>query len=354
MQVLALAPLTVLVVALQLPADKATPIPLLKSVANFWDGLNTGPILWIIVFYFMFHFQPAAGAIMTNYQLETLKFTQDQAGFTDSMANVGYFLGVVVFAKYGVRWQDSVGLKRIFQIFILLSIGASLTQYAVLDPWFTRASGLIHAALPFLSDEQARIAWYSTYNIMFYLFMGFTRMSTFSLVGSVIPANAAGSLFAGFMSVANLAYSFSYSSGSWLYEHGLEVGVVRTIQQDLFGIPAKTGDSMSMVLLVFIGSISFLLSFIASNKLPDKRETRSSDDATLNQEGPRQYATLGRPTLRALNLGMVLTMAAVFSLLFFGAGSDPIQSVLLSFFGSAFLRKVALEILYKRSGARVV
>lgn len=354
MYVLALAPFTVLLVALQLPPDKATPIPLLKSVSNFWEGLNTGPILWIIVFYFMFHFQPAAGAIMTNYQLETLKFTQDQAGFTDGMANVGYFFGVVLFAKYGVAWQDKVGLKRLFKIFILLSIGANLTQYTMLDPWFTRGAGALNTVLPFLDGSQARIAWYSVYNIVFYTFMGFTRMSTFSLVGSVIPSNAAGSLFAGFMSVANLAYSFSYSSGAWLYEHGLEVGFVRTVQQDLFGIPAKAGESMSMVLLVFIGSMAFLLSFIASNKLPDQRETRSSDDATASQEGPRQYAALGQPTLRALNIGMVLTMAAAFSLLFFGAGSDPIQCVLLSFFGSAFLRKVALETLYRRRGAASV
>ena len=43
-------------------------------------------------------------------------------------------------------------------------------------------------------------------------------MSTFSLVGAVVPVAAAGSLFAGFMSVTNLGYTFSYASGAWLYD----------------------------------------------------------------------------------------------------------------------------------------
>lgn len=351
MMCLAAAPLTVLLIVLQLPADVATPIPVWKSVMNFWEGLNTGPILWIIVFYFMFHFQPAAGTIWTNYQLDVLKFTQDQAGILDGMSYVGYFIGVVLFAKYGVRWQDAIGLKRIFQLFILLSIGANLTQYTMLDPWFTRGANLLNTALPFLDEGQARMGWYSLYNVLYFVFMGFTRMSTFSLVGSVIPSNAAGSLFAGFMSVANLAYSFSYSSGSWLYEHGLEVALVRTVQQDLFGIPAAAGDNMSMVLLVFIGSIAFLLSFVASHKLPDRRETLSAEDATTHQIGPRHFAKLGEDTLRAVNVGMLVVMATAFSLLFFVAGSDPIQCVLLSFFGAAFLRKVALDALYARAGS---
>lgn len=351
MPALAVAPLTVLIIALQLPKDAAAPIPLLRSVRNFWDGLNTGPILWIIVFYFMFHFQPAAGPIMTNYQLEVLKFTQDQAGVLDGMANVGYFLGVLMFAKWGVRWQDQIGLKRIFQLFILLSIGASLTQYTMLDPWFSKGAGLLHGALPLLDEGTSRMVWYGAYNILFYIFMGFTRMSTFSLVGTVIPSNAAGSLFAGFMSVANLAISFSYSSGSWLYEHGMEVPFVRSVQQDLFGIPAVAGEHMSMVLLVFIGSIAFVLSFIASHKLPDRRQTLSADDVTVHQEGPRHYQALGRPTLSALNWGMAALFAAGVYLLYVEAGSDPIQCVLLSFFASAFFRKVALETLYRRRGS---
>ena len=56
-------------------------------------------------------------------------------------------------------------------------------------------------------------------------------MSTFSLVGAVVPVAAAGSLFAGFMSVANLGYTFSYASGAWLYEHGMAVAPLRGVQQ---------------------------------------------------------------------------------------------------------------------------
>ena len=57
--------------------------------------------------------------------------------------------------------------------------------------------------------------------------MQLVRMSTFSVVGAVMPVAAAGSLFAGIMSVTNLGLHGSYSSGAWLYAHGMEVGAVR-------------------------------------------------------------------------------------------------------------------------------
>ncbi len=103
-------------------------------------------------------------------------------------------------------------------------------------------------------------------------------MSTFSLVGSVIPVAAAGSLFAGFMSVANLAYSFSYASGAWLYENGLGFGIFRALQSRLFNIPATSSDNMSIALLILIGSLASLLSFLAVHMLPDKLQTQAVQD----------------------------------------------------------------------------
>ena len=76
-----------------------------------------------------------------------------------------------------------------------------------------------HRAIPFGSESTVRLVYLGSYNAVLALVTALIRMSTFSLVGAIIPVAAAGSLFAGFMSVANLAYSFCYSSGSWLYEH---------------------------------------------------------------------------------------------------------------------------------------
>lgn len=49
---LALVPLAVLLVVTYLPKDKVATIPLKESVSNFWTGLNTGPVLWIFLFFF--------------------------------------------------------------------------------------------------------------------------------------------------------------------------------------------------------------------------------------------------------------------------------------------------------------
>src|SRR5688572_22323997 len=62
---LALMPLLVLAMAWRLPRDKVAAIPLRRSIAEFWAGLNTGPILAVMLFFFIFHLQPMLGPIWT-------------------------------------------------------------------------------------------------------------------------------------------------------------------------------------------------------------------------------------------------------------------------------------------------
>ncbi|MBI5209047.1 MAG: hypothetical protein HY927_03645 [Elusimicrobia bacterium] len=349
---LGLAPLLVLLAVLRLPRDQGGTIPLRESVLNFWAGINTGPVLWIVVFYFLFHFQPAMGALWNNYLIETLKFTQTQIGVADGVSNAGYFVGVLLFARYGVRWQDRFGLRRVFQVVIVLSILVNLTQYLLVDPWFSRISRALGGFFPFLPQEHVRLGFMSFYNGVLSVFVGFTRMSTFSLVGAVIPSKAAGSLFAGFMSVANLAYSFSYSSGSWLYTHGLEFGFMRAVQEGLFGIPAAPGAEMSISMLILIGSAAYLLSFTAAHMLPDRRQTLATEDAAELGEGPERFEALGPGFLRMVDRGTIAVMACAFVLLRFTWGLDAISAALLSFFGVVFLRKLFLESRYERLPGR--
>ncbi len=483
---LAAVPMLVLLVVTRLPKDTAHSVPIKNSVKHFWDGLNTGPILWIVVFYFLFHFQPALGALWTNYLITTIGFSQTQIGFADSMAYAGAFLGVLWFAKKGVKWQDQFGLKAVFRVFILLSICVNLTQYALVEPWFSQITTSIHAALPGagtwgkprdyrlvappteggpreywlervavdgtrrtfgplsvgagedslgtlgVGEEQgavsdrasvpqaphggpvtlqvddgdggplhlsvvpgvagadtirwrtewersclgfeayrrvegeversllterfvpsgrlAAVRWgyYAAYNFLMAILASFIRMSTFSLVGAVIPVNAAGSLFAGFMSVANLAYSFSYASGSWLYDNGLNYGIFRSLQTTLFGIPAAPGQSMSIALLIFIGSMAYLLSFLAVRMLPDRRQTQATEDTAEYLVGPEHFKVLGSSTLRVANIAALVLGVAICAALLVQAHLDVIAAVIVSFFLATFLRKVYLDMRYAR------
>lgn len=343
MVLLALVPALVLLFVLLLPRDRVAAIPLKASILGFWRGLHTGPILGVILFYFIFHFQPAMGALWNNYLIESLGFTQTQIGFSDGVAYAGYFLGVLLFAWKGVHWQDRVGLRKIFRIYIVAAVAINLTQYLLVDPWFSAITGGLHRALPFLGEGNARLVYLAAYNGLLAIGVSLIRMSTFSLVGAVIPVAAAGSLFAGFMSVANLAYSFSYASGAWLYTHGLEFGFLRTLQAALFGIPGQAGGELSINMLILIGSLAYLLSFATVHLLPDRRRTLATEVEEERHEGPERWRAL-RPAwkrgidLAALVLGLAFGVTAVWRWEF-----DVVSAALLAFFGLTMLRKAVLD-----------
>ncbi len=372
---LCIMPLITLGFVLLMPKDKAKPIPVRRSVRNFWDGLNSGPILWIMLFYFIFHFQPALGALWTNHLIENLHFSQTQIGLADGASNFGYFLGVILFAVVGIKWQDRIGLRKLFKIYILLSVAVNLTQYLLVDPWFSRVTGGLHALMPGVPLENVRLGWLSTYNFLLSIAASIIRMSTFSLVGAVIPVAAAGSLFAGFMSVANLAYSFCYASGAWLYTNGMDFGFLRTIQDAVFGIPGRPGDELSISMLILIGSLAYLLSFFATRMLPDKRQTLQGVDEDEKQDGPERWLRLPAALKSLVDKG-TLALGSFFFLFFtwnwfaelgfiqqieeafgvymqpgFGLGFDPVSALLICFFGLTFVRKLTLDSLLKRQSA---
>lgn len=205
MACLAVVPLFVLIAAWRLPKDKATPIPLAESFSQFWRGLNTGPILAVMLFYFIFNFQPAMGPLWNNYVLTELRFSQTQAGISESVGYCGYFLGIVLFTRYGIRWQDRFGMRKLFRVYILAAALVNLTQYLQVDPAFTTNARGLNGVLPFFDEGQARVAYLCLYTFFQSTAVSMIAMSTFSLVGAVVPTTAAGSLFAGFMSVSNLA-----------------------------------------------------------------------------------------------------------------------------------------------------
>ena len=167
-------------------------------------------------------------------------------------------------------------------------------------------------------------------------------------MGSVIRVDAAGSLFAGFMSVANLAYSFSYSSGALLYARGLELNFMRDLQASMFGIVGAPGEALSINMLILIGSMAYFLSFMVSHMLPDRRQTAASGDIEEYMVGPEHFAAMGKQRIDSANALGWGVFSVAWLLLFFVADQNFIATTLLSFFGAAFVRKVWLDTMYKR------
>jgi hypothetical protein len=348
---LAAVPLLVLAVVLMLPRDRANPIPLKRSFQGFWRGLNSGPILGVMLFYFIFHFQPAMGPLWNNYLIESLQFSQTQIGIADGATYAGLFLGVLLFAWKGVRWQDKMGLRKIFRIYILVSVALNLAQYLLVDPWFTAITRGLHSIFPFGDEGTIRLVYLAAYNALLAVGIALIRMGTFSLVGAVIPAAAAGSLFAGFMSVSNLAYSFCYSSGAWLYEHGMEFGILRSLQASLFRIPGTAGDELSVSMLILVGSLAYLLSFVAVHLLPDRTQTLVTEVADTKAGGPERWAVLGASRLRTVNVAALAGGVGFFLAAMLRWKFDAISSAMLAFFGVAMLRKAVLDFLLRRHSA---
>jgi len=351
---LALVPLMVLGAVWMLPKDRATPVKLSTSVGQFWSGLNTGPILSVMAFYFIFNFQPAMGALWNNYLIETLHFSQSAVGVSDFAQYAGYFGGVVLFAKKGVAWQNQLGLRKIFRIFILVSVGVNLTQYLQVEPWFSSVSHGLALVLPFLDEPTARLVYLCVYTALQAVPLSLIRMSTFSLVGSVIPTSAAGSLFAGFMSVANLATSIGYQSGSWLYEHGMSVGWLRALQASLFGVSGSPTDTLSVNMLVLINSLAFVLSFVCVHVLPDRHATQASDGSEEAHPGPERWRLLSSGVRRGLDVAAVLGGVSLAASLVFVWDFEPISACLITFFSVTMLRKALLDTLLRRAQLALV
>jgi hypothetical protein len=347
---LAAVPLLVLLFVLRLPKDTGVPIPLARSIANFWAGLNSGSILGIMLFFFLIHFQPMFGPIFINHITGTLHFSQTQVGFANGAGNAGYFAGVLLFVWKGVRWQERVGLRALFRIYIVVGAVVSLTQLVLLEPWFSAVTGALARALPFIGADGVRMGLLCLDMAFVAAGMQLIWMSTFSLVGAVVPVAAAGSLFAGFMSVANLSYTFSYSSGAWLYDHGMMLAPVRGLQRALFGLSGGPADKLSLHMLVLVAALTYFASFIAVHLLPARAATLASDGGRP-LAGPERWLALPAGLRRATNVAALVGGTALLACFVWRWKVDPVASVLTTFLGVCLLRKTVLDALLRRRRA---
>ncbi len=112
-----------------------------------------------MLFYFLFHFQPQFGPIFINYMMEALHFSQTQIGFANG-AGIRRLLrrrGAV--HVEGRRWQERFGMRKLFRIYIVVGAVVSLTQFALLEPWFSAITGALSRALPFMGGGTVRVGF---------------------------------------------------------------------------------------------------------------------------------------------------------------------------------------------------
>ena len=344
---LAAVPLLVLVFVLRLPRDTATPIPVTRSIAQFWAGLNSGAILGIMVFFFLIHFQPMFGPIFVNYATDTLHFSQTQVGFANGAGNAGFFAGVLLFIWKGVRWQERIGLRALFRIYIVIGAVMSMTQLVLLEPWFSAVTGAVSHALPFVGANGVRMGLFCLDIALVSAAMQLIWMSTYSLVGAIVPVAAAGSLFAGFMSVANLSNTFSLRSGAWLYENGMAFAPLRGLQRAIFGLAGGPADKMSLHMLVTIAAVTYFLSFITVHLLPERAATLASDGGKP-LAGPDRWLALPAGLRRGTNFGALAGGAALLVWMVWRLKIDPVSSILTTFLGVCLLRELLLDAMLRR------
>ena len=97
--------------------------------------------------------------------------------------------------------------------------------------------------------------------------------------------------------------------------------------------------------------MAYWVSFLSVHRLPDARETRATSDSTESLTGPEQFKILGAGFLRKVNFASWAGAALLFGALFWVWGLDPIASLIITFFGITFLRKVFLDWKYNRWSA---
>ena len=140
--------------------------------------------------------------------------------------------------------------------------------------------------------------------------------------------------------VPTTAYSASYNSGAWLYAHGMDVGIVSSVQSALFGIAGAPGQTLSMQMLILIGAAAFVVSFALLPVLPDRRATLAK---TVDEPSTARPDAALPPRLRiVVDAGAAALGVAILLLSTLRWQVGVISAVLMSFFGVTVIRRLVV------------
>ncbi len=166
--------------------------PLTKVWPLLWGQLRSRPILTVAAFLFLWNFNPFSQAVLYQHATKELNFGEKFFGNMTAVAAVGSLLACIAYAFYCRR----VAMRWLVHLSIVFGLICNGIYW-----WLERQTG--------------------AYSISF--IFGFAYMT-----GSIIQADlaaracsldAAGTLFALFMSICNLASAASTWLGGYMYQH---------------------------------------------------------------------------------------------------------------------------------------
>ena len=180
-------------------------------------------------------------------------------------------------------------MRKLFRIYIVVGAVFGLTQYALLDPWFSAITGALSRALPFLGTGVVRL--------------GFLCLDTAPSDGGhlscsdehVQPGRRGRPGRGGGQPVRRLHVGHEPRLHVQLLERraGCTTTACRwrrcaACSSALFGLGGGPADKLSMNMLILIGSLAYFASFVAVHLLPGRDATLAGDGA--NGGGARALA----------------------------------------------------------------
>ncbi len=170
-----------------------------RDFANTWQTLRQAvrsrTILAVGAFLFCWHFNPFSTTVLYMYMTRGLNFGEQFYGNSVSLIGVGAMVGSLLYGFYCRR----VPMAVLIHVSVVMGILSTVAYWLMRDE---ASAAVISLAIGFTT--------------------GTGLMVQFDLAARACPPRTAGTLFAGMMSLMNLAMALSTWLGGWCYERMLE------------------------------------------------------------------------------------------------------------------------------------
>lgn len=167
-------------------------LPQLKATAGGFLAAFTSGRLWAVAgFLILINLNPGLTTPMYTHLEENLKLDESFLGNMDAVGSIGMAVGSLIFLLF---------MTRHFSTRTSIAIGLVAASVAAV-PYF------------FVYDKTSTVFAYAAYGVGYMI----ASLATLSLAAEACPKRAEGFVFAGLMSLINLAVQYSDNVGSKLY-----------------------------------------------------------------------------------------------------------------------------------------